>query len=557
MILLKLLSSLRLSLNPLLLGVVHALCFAPGPLPGAVLPYVQIASLAGLALYLLRSPRMRDAAWRGWLFGLGNFAVGLYWLFISLHTYGGLHAALAVASVLALSAALALYYALAALVARLFISPLVGVNAGFVSTLCAALGWASSWTLFEWVRGTAFTGFPWLSPGYAQIDGPLQGWAPILGVYGLGWIAALAAVGIAMLWLARHPDSSDTPLPRPSESGAAGSIALTLVLALAGLALGQWNWSRPDGDPIMFRLTQGNIPQSEKFDPELMQQGVETYMRLAAEPAKSEQAKPQVIVMPETVMALFQDNYTPEVWELWQQIAAKQQATLIIGVPLHEISADGDSRYTNSVIGMDANTDLAALYAAHPSQRYDKHHLVPFGEFIPSGFRWFTDALNIPLGDFNRGEIRQPLFQADTPHIALNICYEDVFGEEILQSVRPHSQHGAGASILLNVSNLGWFGDSWALRQHLLISRMRALETSRPMLRATNTGMTGAIDPDGSVRALLPSHSRAILDIEVQGTQGMTPYVKWGNKAVLLLSLIGLLMGLLPLWLARKKQIAS
>lgn len=548
-----LLLALRQGLNPLLLGVVHALCFAPGPLPGAVLPYVQIASMAGLALCLLRTTRLRDAAWRGWLFGLGNFAVGLYWLFISLHTYGGLQAGLAVASVLALSGAMALYYALAAFAARLCLAPLARARAGFTATLYAGLGWASVWTLLEWLRGTAFTGFPWLSPGYAQIDGPLSGWAPVLGVYGLGWIAALAAASIAMLWLARRPEAANAALPRPNEAGAAGGVAIAILLALLGMALGQWQWSHPHGAPVMFRLTQGNIPQSEKFDPALMQQGMETYMRLAAEPAKSEQARPQVIVMPETVMALFQDNYTPEVWEIWQRIAVAQQAALIIGVPLHEMSADGDSRYTNSVIGMHVDTDLDALYAAHTPQRYDKHHLVPFGEFIPSGFRWFTDALDIPLGDFNRGEVRQPLFDTAAQQISLNICYEDVFGEEILHAVRPHPQYGLGASILLNVSNLGWFGDSWALRQHLLISRMRALETARPMLRATNTGMTGAIDPDGKVRALLPAHSRAILDIEVQGTQGITPYVAWGNDAVLLLSLIGLLAGLLPLRRLRGK----
>ena len=543
--------ALRRGLNPLLLGVVHALCFAPGPLPALVLPYVQVASLAGLALCLLRTRRLRDAAWRGWLFGLGNFATGLYWLFISMHTYGGLQAPLAVAAVLALSAALALYYALAALVGRLCFAPLADERGDLGAALCAGLGWASAWTLFEWLRGTAFTGFPWLNPGYAHIDGPLYGWAPILGVYGLSWMAACAAVGIAMLWLARHP-AADAALPQPKETGAAATLAVAIVAALLGMALGQWNWARPHGEAMIFRLAQGNVPQSEKFDPELMQQAVETYMRLAAEPPKTEQAKPRTIVMPETIMALFQDNYHPDVWSLWQRIAEMQQATLIVGVPLHEVDADGNSRYTNSVVGLTADTGQDALFAGHPAQRYDKHHLVPFGEFIPQGFRWFTNAMNIPLGDFNRGTVRQTLFEVEAQQLALNICYEDVFGEEILQAVRPHAQHGEGASILINVSNLGWFGDSWALRQHMQISRMRALETARPMLRATNTGMTGVIDPNGAIRASVPAHTLSILDIEVQGTQGMTPYVRWGNSAILLLSLAGLAAGLLPAWRSRR-----
>ncbi len=547
----NLLLALRRSLNPLLLGIVHALCFAPGPLPGVILPYVQVASLTGLAMCLLRTRRLREAAWQGWLFGLGSFCTGLYWLFISLHTYGGLQAGLSVAAVLALSGALALYYALAAVFSRLCLAPVLNTHAGLLATVCSALGWASSWALFEWIRGTAFTGFPWLNAGYAHIDGPFAGWAPILGVYGLSWIAAFTAAGIAILLVARRKQTTETTQTALNEPGAACSVALAIGLALSGVALGQLKWAQPHGDPILFRLTQGNIPQSEKFDPALMQQGMETYMRLAAEPPKNDQARPQIIVMPETVMALFQNNYAPQVWEYWQHIAALQQAALIIGVPLHEMNADGESRYTNSVVGMHTDSDLDALYEGQPSQRYDKHHLVPFGEFIPQGFRWFTNALNIPLGDFNRGTVRQELFHIDSQHIALNICYEDVFGEEILHAVRDHPEHGDGASILLNVSNLGWFGDSWALRQHLLISRMRALETARPMLRATNTGMTAAIDPDGTVRAALPAHTLAILDIEVQGTTGMTPYVRWGNKAVLLLTFIGFLASLLAAWRGR------
>jgi apolipoprotein N-acyltransferase len=184
------------------------------------------------------------------------------------------------------------------------------------------------------------------------------------------------------------------------------------------------------------------------------------------------------------------------------------------------------------------------LLAGTPDMRYDKHHLVPFGEFVPPGFRWFVDAMTIPLGDFNRGAQRQALFNLHGQVLAPNICYEDVFGEEIIQSVRPSQQFGAGATNLVNASNLGWFGDSWALRQHLQISRMRALETARPMIRATNTGMTAAIDPNGVVRAVLPAHSKGVLDVEVQGTTGLTPYVRWGNTPVLTWTALLLLLGL-------------
>lgn len=181
--------------------------------------------------------------------------------------------------------------------------------------------------------------------------------------------------------------------------------------------------------------------------------------------------------------------------------------------------------------------------------RYDKQHLVPFGEFIPPGFRWFVDAMEIPLGDFARGPIRQPLFPIEGQHLSVNICYEDVFAEEIIQTVRNSDAKGPGASILVNISNLAWFGDSWALRQHLRIARMRALETARPMVRATNTGMTAYIGPKGQVYASLAPMTVGVLDVEVQGMTGYTPYVRMGNPPVLAWALAILL---LSAWFRRR-----
>ncbi|MBC7203564.1 MAG: apolipoprotein N-acyltransferase, partial [Pusillimonas sp.] len=201
------------------------------------------------------------------------------------------------------------------------------------------------------------------------------------------------------------------------------------------------------------------------------------------------------------------------------------------------------TRYTNSVIAFNAETPVQNLVTGTTEHRYDKHHLVPFGEFVPPGFRWFVDALRIPLGDFNRGNKRQALFTLNGQVIAPNICYEDVFGEELIPALQDNKQFGPGATLLVNVSNLAWFGDTWALRQHLEIARMRALETARPMLRATNTGMTAAIDPDGTVRAVLLSEQPGVLDVEVQGMRGLTPYARWGNLPALALSLLLIAVG--------------
>ncbi len=518
----------------MLLGAIHAMSFAPGPLPSWLLPFVQIFSLAFLAFYVFRAATVRKAALYGFLFGLANFALGFYWLYISMHEYGGMAAWLAGLAVLLLASAEALFIVLAVAVARWISARHLQVNSSFGWQLLIAAVWASCWTLTEWLRGTLFTGFPWLNIGYAHVEGVLASWAPILGVYGLAWFASFASAAIALLACAK-----DTT----NDARAAVGVGCAIVVGLLGIALGHMNWSKAQGDPIVVRLVQGNVPQSEKFDPELMQQGLATYMRLAALPPKEADGSPDLIVLPETVVPLFQDRIAPQIWDQWLNIARERDARILMGAPLYE-RRDGQDRYTNSAISFDATTPVAALIAGAPDMRYDKQHLVPFGEFVPPGFRWFVDSMHIPLGDFNRGPLRQALFPIKGQMISPNICYEDVFGEEIIESVRNSELWGPGATILVNMSNLAWFGDSWALRQHLQISRMRSLETARPMIRATNTGMTAAIDANGSIRGVLSPMSKGVLDVEVQGMTGLTPYVRLGNTPVLAWSGLILLLGL-------------
>ncbi|MFC4200867.1 apolipoprotein N-acyltransferase [Candidimonas humi] len=521
-------------LGLLLLGAVHALSFAPGPLPAWCLPFVQIFALAVLAAMAFGSSSPRRAAAAGFWFGLADFSVGLYWLYISMHSYGGLAAVLAAAAVLLLAAGLSLFTALAAAVSRWLSGRHLHGHADFRWQLLIAAVWASAWAATEWLRGTLFTGFPWLNIGYAHVEGVLASWAPVVGVYGVAWLSAFASGAIALMARARNGDN---------DASAAVALAAAIVIGLAGILLGHVVWFKPHGQPMIVRLVQGAVPQSEKFDPELMNQGIETYLRLAALPPKAGDGEPDLIVLPETVMPVFQDRIAPQVWEQWLEIARARGADILMGIPLHKNLA-GRDRYTNSAIVIDRYTPLSALGAGALRMHYDKHHLVPFGEFVPTGFHWFIDLLQIPLGDFDRGAPRQPLFVIDGQNIAPDICYEDLFGEEIIQSVRDSELHGPGANILVNMSNLGWFGNSWALRQHLQIARMRALETARPMLAATNTGTTAAIAPDGSVGAALPPLRKGILDVEVQGTTGLTPYVRWGNVPVLIWTGLLLLLGL-------------
>ena len=511
-------------------GAVHALSFAPGPLPSWSLALVQIITLAYLAHATLQAPSLGRSLLRGWLFNFASYSLGLYWIFVSLHYYGGLAAPLAVAGVLALSAFIALFPAVACMLARWLCPPPAHgePNPSPVRrALITALAWAAAWALLEWLRATVLTGFPWLNIGYAHVDSPIAGWAPVLGVHGMALLAAFAAAALAGLWQAVRSSG------RIGKGDARRSLAcaLALLLVIAGWPLSGVNWSKPSGEPLQVRLIQGNVEQSQKFDPQLLELGIRRHLELAALPAPPA----DLIILPETVLPIFQDKLAPVVWETWRKLAARESATIAMGVPLRTTGADGRDSYTNSVIGFDANTPLEQLHLGTPALRYDKHHLVPWGEYVPPGFRWFVDMLSIPLGDFDRGAERQAPFHVRDQHIAFNICYEDLFGVELLPALRPGANGEPGATILANVSNLGWFGDTWALRQHLQIGRLRTLETARPMVAATNTGITAAIDAHGRVAGQLPAHQAGILPVSVQGMTGLTPYARFGDKPVLII----------------------
>ncbi|WP_322996338.1 apolipoprotein N-acyltransferase [Castellaniella sp.] len=512
----------------LLAGALQALCFAPGPLPGWSLPFVQIASLAVLATYTWKAHSVRRAAWYGWLFGLMQFSIGVYWLTISMHQYGGLSLPLAVAALLLFAAAMALYAAGACALSAWLCAGCAQPEQGAPRQILNALTWASAWTLFEWLRGTLFTGFPWLNAGYAHAEGMFAAWAPLVGVYGLAWLSAFAAGAIALMLRAK-----DTAYDR----SAASTIALALASGLLGIALAHIEWGRPHGEPMLVRLVQPATPQEMKFRPEAFMATQQHLLQLAGLPAKVPADQPALIILPETVMPYMQDRIPPAVWQPWLDLASRTQAGILLGLPLHT-QADGRDRYTNSATLIQPQDTEAPLVSER--WHYDKHHLVPFGEFIPPGFHWFVQAMNIPLGDFDRGSLGQAPVAVQGQNFAVNICYEDAFGEEIATAI--HAQRESDANILVNISNLAWFGNTWALRQHLWISRIRALETARPMIRATNTGITAAIDPHGEVRGMLDPARPGVLDVEVQGTTGTTPYVRWGNGPILGWLALGLLL---------------
>jgi apolipoprotein N-acyltransferase len=537
----------------------------PGTSPGQPSGLWQMASLALFALALLCSRRVGQAAWRGWLFAWSWLACTFWWLFVSMHTYGGLAAWMAVLAVLALAGALALLYAAAAMVMALTAPR----SRGGQMLLFAAL-----WTMAELARASWFTGFPWGAGGYAQAD-LMGGLAPWIGVYGMGALAAMFAFALATmvhrLVFGAHlyePPGRQLRSPlRAASRGLTGMVALFLLLVLAGLASGNalrdsalLNTRAHGAMPVW--LLQGNIAQNEKFEPGTgISQALNWYPSQIAAAQAAVNAKqpgaPRLVVAPETALPMLPQQLPAEgFWRpLLRSIADQpgtredQRMAVLVGLPL----GDYATSYTNSAWGITSTaagnamglltgqgdgTRLQPGGSSTPGAgfyRYSKHHLVPFGEFIPPWFRWFTDLMHIPLGDFGRGLLVQPSWQHAGQRLLPNICYEDLFGEELAASF---ADPASAPTVLVNLSNIAWFGDTSAIDQHLQISRLRAMELGRPMLRATNTGATAVIDHRGVVTHQLPRLTRARLEATVQGRSGLTPFAQWASA-----------WGLWPVWI--------
>lgn len=478
-------------------GVLHTLAFAPRDWW-----WLQIIALAGLCAIVSRSAGTRQAVLAGGAFGLGWFLSGIWWLYISMHTYGGMPAALAGAAVGLFAFYLALYPALAAgLTKRL--APVAGT--GQVITFAAA------WLLGEWLRGVIFTGFPWLASGYAHTDGPLAGYAPVVGMYGVSGIAAACAALLALAGSRVHTGWRCAAVP----------FVAMLTLAGGGAALATIRWTQPSHGPMSVRLLQGNIPQEMKFERSTILSAMALYRdMIIARPA-------DLIVTPETAFPLLLQQIPDDVAKPLRGFVEATDSHVILGAVGARMTNQGPTDFANSLFGVAPHDSM--LY------RYDKFHLVPFGEFVPWGFHWFVDMMRIPLGDFMRGAPTQPAFAVGPHRAALDICYEDLFGEEIARTLREQAQP---ADVLINASNLAWFGNTIALDQHLQIARMRSLETGRPLLAATNTGATAIIDARGKVQARLPYFTQGVLEGTVQPHQGLTPYIRYGNWPVLFLVVI-------------------
>jgi apolipoprotein N-acyltransferase len=288
-----------------------------------------------------------------------------------------------------------------------------------------------------------------------------------------------------------------------------------ILLAIWATGYGLWHvkWTEPVGAPVKVALLQGNIPQDIKWTPQGLRETLTAYKELAL------QSDAQLIVFPETALPLFLHQVPAEYLGTLSEHASQNRGDVLIGVPERLPSGE----YYNSAVSVGAS----------PTQVYRKTHLVPFGEFIPLRpvLAWLVNVLAIPLQDFSRGTLTPAPMSLAGQRVAVNICYEHAFGEEIIRQL-------PAATLLVNVSNVAWFGRSIAPMQHLQISQTRALETGRFMLRATNTGVTGIVNERGKVVKIAPQFETAAVTGEVQGYAGTTPYVRWGNYAMLIVCVL-------------------
>lgn len=483
-------------------GILNVFSFAPL----SIWP-IQIVSLALLFALLIQNPHWtkKQIGFIGFAYSFGFLFAGISWLIIAMSRYGGLPVPLSVIGLMFFVLYLTLYPVLSLLVATS-----LKKRWQFNSAKSLLLIFPTCWMLGELLRGYVMTGFPWLVSGYAHSANYLIGFAPLIGVYGLSLLSAVVAGFFALVIIQKNMMLN-------------AALSVTTIFAI-GFGLHQVNWTQENGQPMTVRLLQGNIDQNMKFNESFLFQTLDQYEAMVTEKAAD------LIVTPETALPILHTQLPEDYFQRLSKFSTETKSYLMFGV----VMDDGNRRYANSAIGFAPNND-------QHNYRYDKHHLVPFGEFIPYGFKWFINLLTIPMGEYADKGILQAPMKIKDQWVMPNICYEDLFGDEIAKQIHAQSKSNEGvASILLNISNLAWYGDSFAIPQHLQISQMRSVETGRPMLRSTNTGATAMINSKGQVEAELKPLTQASLEVTVQGMKGLTPYIRFGDGGVLLLS--GLVM---------------
>ena len=487
-------------LLPAVAGAACVLGFAPfyaWPVP--------IVALAAMFWVWSRSGSALQGTLSGFAFGLGYFLAGVSWVYVSLHDFGGMPLVLAAIATFLFCAFLAIFPAAAGWSIVRFGN--ASVSRRLMLAPAAMVG-------VEWLRGWVLTGFPWLGLGTSQAPGsPLAGYAPYVGTYGVS-LAVAGAAALVAGFAATHAWSR----------ARIWILAGFAVLFVLGGAARLHAWTIPAGAPVTVALLQGNVSQNLKWRDEVRAITLEAYRRMIFE------ANARIVVLPETALPAFLDQLPREYLKSLRDHARETGKDILLGTIEREFRGQGqDFDYVNSLVRI----------TGERSESYRKRHLVPFGEYIPPGFKWVLAILKIPMSDFTSGAASQAVLRAGGIPFGVAICYEDLFGEEVIDAL-PEAQ------ALVNVSNDAWFGQSLAADQHLQASQMRALETGRWMVRSTNTGVTAVIDSNGRVVKRLPWFTQGTLTAPITPMTGLTPYARWGNWAAMLLVLLLAVFALRP-----------
>jgi apolipoprotein N-acyltransferase len=456
-----------------------------------------------LLLLLWQDVTPREAAWRGAFFTGGTFLAGTYWIYHSVHEIGHAPLPVAIFLMLGLVVIMGTYSAaLGWLTARY--APRAGIGRWMLLV-------PAGWVLVEWLRGWLLSGFPWLSLGYAHLDTPLRGYAPLLGVYGVGLAAAVSSGAVVTAFLGN----------RASRIVAVSAAAVIWAL---GAWLARVEWTEPRGSALSVALVQGAVPQTMKWETGQRERTERLYLGLSRPHFGVD-----LVIWPEASIPALAADLGDFLGAVRTEAAAGGSA-LIMGLLRSDPATDA---YYNGMVAWDPERPQI-------EQWYAKRRLVPFGEFfpVPAVVRSWLKLMSLPYSDFEPGSDRQEPLAVAGERLAPTICYEDAYGTDQRRIVRD-------STVLVNVSNDAWFGDSTAPHQHLDISRMRGIEAARPTLRATNDGITALIEYDGRVLDTLPQFQPGILAGRVIPRTGLTPYLRFGNVPVLVLIVAGIAAGVL------------
>ena len=485
----------------LISGILGVFAFSPFDYWG--LAYV---SLFGL-IYVAKTPQKSTALWGAFLWSMGFFCFGISWLNVSIHQFGGAPLAVSYLLVALLSAYLALYPVLFTYLVQRF-------------QVKRAVIFAVLWTFTEFLRGWVFTGFPWLQFGYTQIDSPFFGIAPIFGVTGLTFFTMWASAVIFNLVFALFKDKNPKLV-------LVNGLMLLVVGAVSSYSQHLSFVQTEQEKALTISLAQGNIEQNLKWDPAYFYSTLEIYQKLIAENL----GKSDVIILPESALPTLENTIVP-FFESLERAAKESHTEVMIGT-VYQDEASG--KLLNSIVTL-GNPDFP--YALNTTNRYSKHHLVPFGEYVPleNLLRPLNSVFNLPMSAFQSGAAVQPSLWAKQHTFSPAICYEIIFGEQVRKNLKKETDY------LLTISNDAWFGDSIGPWQHLQMARMRALELGKPLIRATNTGISVFIDARGKILAQAPQFVETVLTDKIAPTKGNTPYAVLGNLPLYGLSLLFLLL---------------